>query len=585
MATQEGQEASSGRFDAVLSLASEVLSAYGKIDMSRERYLLVIFLPTFIVFLSTIVAAVLLTSQPVFVRAPLPLLGLLIWGTGLVYPKIYLAQRRVAIENQFHLVMVHMTVLSTTNIDRVEVFRRLAAEEEYGALADEMGQIVTLVDTWNQSIDDALRRKAKQVPSQPLADFYERLAFTLEAGEELKEFMLDEQDFIIENYVTIYEEDLNNLEVMEDLYISMILSMTFGLVFAIVLPILTGVNPTITVSAVIFLFMLVQFGFYYVIRTVAPYDPVWYFPKPRFVQDKELWISIAIGGFGSILLTLFMGLGFLGIGPGLSGALFFINDVPMGLYIAIPVTPLIVTGLVMRREEQMIHERDDQYPNFIRSLGTAETAQQATTADVLETLKEKDFGGLTPVINRLYRRLRMRLSQIEAWGEFTLEAKSYIIQKFSEMYLIGRQMGGTPQVLGELISQNMNTINQLRERRRQETVTLIGLLYGISAAAVFAFFIGLEVANILGQFSSQLQLDQAEFGQLIYTSAYDVPVIEYLLYLVVLFNAALSSLMIRTIDGGNKATAYVHFVLLTWIGAAVAIFTRRVVSIVLQVRL
>jgi flagellar protein FlaJ len=331
--------------------------------------------------------------------------------------------------------------------------------------------------------------------------------------------------------------------------------------------------------------MLVQFGFYYVIRNVAPYDPVWYFPTPRFVEDKELWIAIAIGGIGSILITLFMGLGFLGIGPGLSGVLFFINDVPMGLYIAIPVTPLIVTGLVMRREEQKIHDRDDQYPNFIRSLGTAETAQQATTGDVLETLKEKEFGALTPAVKRLYRRLNIRISQIEAWGEFTLEAKSYIIQKFSEMYLIGRQMGGTPQVLGELISENMNTINQLRERRRQETITLIGLLYGISAAAVFAFFIGLEVANILGDFSSQLQLDQAEFGQLIYTSAYNVPVIEYLLYLVVLFNAALSSLMIRTIDGGNKATAYVHFVLLTWVGAGVAIFTRRVVSLVLQIRL
>jgi flagellar protein FlaJ len=583
MATQGGE--SSSRFNTFLSFIAELLASYDKLDMSRRRYMLVIFLPSFVVFLSSIGAAFALGSLPIFIRLPIPLLGLLVWGTALVYPKIYISQKQTAIENQFHLVMVHMTVLSTTNIDRVEVFRRLAAEEEYGALAEEMGQIVTLVDTWNQSIDDALRRKAKGVPSQPLADFYERLAFTLEAGEEMSEFMLDEQEFIIDNYVTIYEEDLSNLEVMEDLYISMILSMTFGLVFAIVLPILTGVNPTITVSGVIALFMLVQFGFYYVIRNVAPYDPVWYFPRPRFIEDKELWISIAIGGLGSILLTLFMGLGFLGIGPGLSGALFFIDDVPMGLYIAIPVSPLIVTGLVMRREEQKIHERDDQYPNFIRSLGTAETAQQATTGDVLETLKEKDFGALTPAVKRLYRRLGMRISQIEAWGEFTLEAKSYIMQKFSEMYLIGRQMGGTPQVLGELISENMNTINQLRERRRQETITLIGLLYGISAAAVFAFFIGLEVANILGDFSSQLQLDQAEFGQLIYTSAYNVPVIEYLLYLVVLFNAALSSLMIRTIDGGNKATAYVHFVLLTWIGAGVAIFTRRVVSLVLQVRL
>jgi len=546
--------------------------------------MLLIFLPTFSVFLLSIAAAIVL-EIPVTAKIPIPLLGLLVWVTGLLYPKLYITQKRTEIEDKFHLAMTHLTVLSTTNIDRVEVFRRLAAEDEYGALADELGQVVGLVDTWNQSIDDACRRRAKEVPSEVMSDLYERLAFTLEAGEELKEFMLDEQDFIIENYETIYEGQLANLEVMEDLYISMILSMTFGLVFAIVLPILTGVNPTVTVSAVIGLFFLVQVAFFFVIRNIAPYDPVWYFPEPRFIEDKELWAAIFIGSLGSLSIIFFMGLGFLGIGPGIDGVLFFLDTVPLPLYVSIPVTPLLITGIVMRMEEERIKERDEQYPNFIRSLGTAETAQQATTVEVLKTLRQKDFGGLTPVISRLYRRLSMRLSPENAWGDFSLEAKSYLIQKYSEMYLVGRQMGGTPQVLGELISQNMNTINQLREQRRQETVTLIGLLYGISAAAVFAFFIGLEVANILGEFSGALTLDQAEFGQLIYTQAYNVPVIEYLLLLVVLFNAALSSLMIRTIDGGNKATAYVHFVLLTWLGAGVAIFTRQVVSSLLQIQI
>ena len=581
MATQEG---SGDRLNSLLAFVSDVLASYGRLDMSRRRYMLLIFLPTFSVFLLSIAAAIVL-QIPVTAKIPIPLLGLLVWVTGLLYPKLYVTQKRTEIEDKFHLAMTHMTVLSTTNIDRVEVFRRLASEEEYGALADELGRVVGLVDTWNQSIDDACRRRAKEVPSEVMSDLYERLAFTLEAGEELKEFMLDEQDFIIENYQTIYEGKLANLEVMEDLYISMILSMTFGLVFAIVLPILTGVNPTVTVSAVIGLFFLVQVAFFFVIRNIAPYDPVWYFPQPRFVEDKELWAAIFIGSLGSLGIIFFMGLGFLGIGPGIDGVLFFIEDVPLPLYVSIPVTPLLITGIVMRMEEERIKERDEQYPNFIRSLGTAETAQQATTVEVLKTLREKDFGGLSPVINRLYRRLSMRLSPENAWGDFSLEAKSYLIQKYSEMYLVGRQMGGTPQVLGELISQNMNTINQLREQRRQETVTLIGLLYGISAAAVFAFFIGLEVANILGEFSGELTLDQAEFGQLIYTQAYNVPVIEYLLLLVVLFNAALSSLMIRTIDGGNKATAYVHFVLLTWLGAGVAIFTREVVSSLLQIQL
>ena len=416
MATQEG---SGDRLNSLLAFVSDVLASYGRLDMSRRRYMLLIFLPTFSVFLLSIAAAIVL-QIPVTAKIPIPLLGLLVWVTGLLYPKLYVTQKRTEIEDKFHLAMTHMTVLATTNIDRVEVFRRLASEEEYGALADELGRVVGLVDTWNQSIDDACRRRAKEVPSEVMSDLYERLAFTLEAGEELKDFMLDEQDFIIENYQTIYEGQLANLEVMEDLYISMILSMTFGLVFAIVLPILTGVNPTVTVSAVIGLFFLVQVAFFFVIRNIAPYDPVWYFPQPRFVEDKELWAAIFIGSLGSLGIIFFMGLGFLGIGPGIDGVLFFIEDVPLPLYVSIPVTPLLITGIVMRMEEERIKERDEQYPNFIRSLGTAETAQQATTVEVLKTLRQKDFGGLSPVINRLYRRLSMRLSPENAWGDFSL---------------------------------------------------------------------------------------------------------------------------------------------------------------------
>ena len=49
----------------------------------------------------------------------------------------------------------------------------------------------------------------------------------------------------------------------------------------------------------------------------------------------------------------------------------------------------------------------------------------------------------------------------------TADCQSYLIQAFSEIYVVGREMGGDPQVPGELI----------------------GLLYGITAASTFAFYI------------------------------------------------------------------------------------------------
>jgi flagellar protein FlaJ len=76
---------------------------------------------------------------------------------------------------------------------------------------------------------------------------------------------------------------------------------------------------------------------------------------------------------------------------------------------------------------------------------------------------------------------------------------------------------------------------------------------------------------------------QFDAGQLIHTEVYDLALIQFLLLAVVMINAVLSSLMIRTVDGGHKANALLHFVLLTWIGCVVATVTMTVVGGLLSV--
>ncbi|MFB6128415.1 MAG: archaellar assembly protein FlaJ [Halorhabdus sp.] len=565
---------------------ASLLDSYRRMGIPIRRYLLGILLPAGLFFLVTIGIAI-LAPLPLMIKVPFPLLGLLLFGAGVFYPKVRLSQRKQALNNRFHLMVTHMTVLSTTKIDRMEVFRALAEEEEYGELATEMGRVVELVDTWNLSLDDACRRRAKEVPSDALADFFDRLAYTMGAGQNLDDYLLSEQDMIIENYKTVYEGTLGNLEVMKDLYLSMILSMTFALVFAVVLPILTGTNPMMTVSAVIVLFIFVQTGFFVAIRSLAPYDPVWYHPEEITPpMDRRINVSFAAG----IVLTLVCGFvsfgGFAGVSPiTLDMIFFFWNPVPLAIYAVFPITPLLIPGLVIRHEEKKIKARDQEYPSFIRALGSTEGAKQSTTGTVLESLREKDFGPLSENIDNLYKRLNMRIEPEKAWRHFTAESRSYLIQTFSEMYLIGRKMGGSPKQLGELISENMNEVLQLRQQRDQETTTLIGVLYGISAAATFAFFIGLQVVNLLSQMSISLNTGASNFqvGSLIHTSVYNIPVIEFLLITVVIFNALLSALMIRTTDGGHKLNSYMHFVALSWIGAIVAVSTKFIVSSVISI--
>ncbi|WP_135852563.1 archaellar assembly protein FlaJ [Halorussus salinus] len=563
--------------DLLSGFMSSTIESYQHMETPVSRYLTLVVAPSAVFFLLTVVVFV-VTDFPMLISVPIPLLGLLSIVVAVIYPKILRDQKRKEIEDRLHLFITHMTILSTANIDRVEVFRTLGEEEEYGALAEEMRRITQLVDTWNQSLDDALRIRANKSPSKPFADFLDRLAYTINAGQEIQDFLLSEQDVVIQNYVTIYEGSLQNLEVMKDLYLSMVLSVTFALVFATVLPILTGTNPTMTVSAVVVMFAFVQTGFLIMIRNTAPYDPVWYHPDHQTTDSEwRIRIAVAVGLLLTLALIaacLLVLMGRTSIDP---------SSIPLPILAAVPTTPLLIPGVVARREEEKIKERDEEFTSFIRALGATETAKQSTTTKVLQSLRGKDFGALTTNVSDLYKRLNMRIEPSMAWRHFTADSRSYLIQKFSEMFLVGRQMGGDPKKLGELISANMNEVLQLRERRAQSTVTLIGVLYGITAASTFAFFIGLEIVEVLSQMSIGLNSAQLDITTIIHTDVYDIPTIEYLLVIITLLNAVLSSLMIRIADGGHKVNSYMHFVFLMWSSSLIAVFTRIVVGSFLNV--
>ncbi|MBS3760647.1 MAG: archaellar assembly protein FlaJ [Halodesulfurarchaeum sp.] len=577
MAT-ESETDSNGESIDITNAFGDIAESYRQMQIPVSRYVTWIVLPGVGFFVLTVVAGIVL-DFPLVVRLPMPALGLLLAVAALIYPKIRLDQRRKRMNEVFHLYVTHMTVLSTTNIDRVEVFRRIARMDDYGPLSEETRRIVQLVDTWNQSLDDACRRRAKKVPSDAVSDFFDRLSYTINAGEDLSSYLVSEQSTIIQNYTTIYEGQLGNLEVMKDLYLSMILSVTFALVFATVLPVISGTDPTMTVSAVVIMYTFIQLGFLYAIYTVSPTDPIWYFPPEQTTPtERRLQYAVA-AGVGLSALTIVgvsvVMFGFTGIDP---------ETIPLPIYAAVPTTPLLIPGLVARSVEADIKGRDEEFVSFIRALGASETAQQTTTTAVLSTLRRKDFGALTKNIDELYTRLKMRLSPEAAWRFFTADAQSYLIQKFSEMYLIGRQMGGDPKHLGELISENMNEVMQLRERRDQSTMTLIGVIYGITAAATFAFFIGLGIVEQLSAMTLGMNTPAGfDFNSLINTEVYNIALIEFLLTLTVLVNAMISSLIVRVVDGGHKVNSFMHFVLLTWLGAIIGSMTMELVGSLLGI--
>jgi flagellar protein FlaJ len=557
---------------AVSDLLDSLRKAYEYMPMPIERYLLLVLGPALALgfFLLIVVAA---SQPPLLIAGPMALLGLFLPFVALVYPKVVRDRHRKQIRERFHLFITHLTVLSTTNINRVEVFRTLAKEDDYKALAEEMGHIVGLIDTWNQSLEDACRMRARHVPSPLLEDFLERLAYIVGAGQEMGDFLLTEQDSIIQHFVVRYKSDLEKLALFKDLYLSMILSSTFALVFAIVIPFILGIDPRMLLSAVIALYVFVQFVFLYLMNNISPYDPVWYLNTTQSLSRNvriRISLMVAIGLSLFLCATVYALLS--GIVPLNAGV------IPLPIYVAVPFTPLLLPGLITRYEEQSVKNRDSEFPSFIRALGAVESVKQSSSSSVLEDLKKKDFGSLSSNIRNLYRRLNMRINSTRSWRLFAGETGSYLIQKFSDMYVIGRRMGGEPRRLGDLISKNMSEVLKLRQRRGQEAGTVVGVVYGVTATSSFAFFMGLEIIRMLMSISEKMELNTSAVGSLLHPQVYNIPEIQFMMFIVVLLNSLLSSLMIRVVDRGHTLTGLVHFVALTWVSVVTAVVTKTLIQ-------
>jgi flagellar protein FlaJ len=245
---------------------------------------------------------------------------------------------------------------------------------------------------------------------------------------------------------------------------------------------------------------------------------------------------------------------------------------PLIMKLIIPLTPLIIPGYVSRKIEKKLRERDKNYPSFIRSLGAAESAKQTTTTHALRTLQQKDFGALTEMVRNLYKRLNMRINQEVSWKMFMKECETFIIHRFSEMYMDARIKGGVPEKIGNIISKNVERINALRMYRSQTTTSLIGVLYGMTASLAFALYVGVEVIDLMNKSFNLMELPEGT-ATVLSLQQYNMMEVQFMIAMLLIVHSMLSSIMIKIVDGGHQVNAYFHFVIMLWISALSALVT------------
>ena len=515
---------------------------------------------------------------------------------AVAFPIMEVQRSATLIEEEMHMFITRMGILSIGEVGAQSIFDILKQMRDYGELASEVQRIETLVDKWHTSLPEAARIVAHQSPSPLWSDFLDRMAFSIEAGQPIDEFMRSEQETVAEQYNTLYDTRLESVDTLKEIYVSLTTAGLFGLVIAgihLVLFEVGGVNDTpievasrlryLLLASLMFLF--IQAGAVFAFRATIPKDATF----ARDEMDTPFRINfrrsfLLSGGVTLCLLTLAI------------LTLYWTWDLITSqwdryglIFIVIPFTPMLIPALMARREENQIQRRDETYPDFIRALGGTAQARSAEPSATIKALRGIDFGMLDNSIDRLEKRLSTRIDSDRAWDYFTADTNSAVISRYTRIYIEGSQSSGQPAETAEMVSRSVGNLLSLRIRRSLSANSMWGVALGLLISSVASLNVTTAIVlqlgeaiagvasglvdtdvNALTEFGAGIALPVMEDASFVDENIRMFKIIISLLMLMQV--VAVSSIATR-LRGGTRASALGQMIQLTWVAGLASFFT------------
>ena len=259
------------------------------------------------------------------------------------------------------------------------------------------------------------------------------------------------------------------------------------------------------------------------------------------------------------------------------------------LFIAVPLSPLLIPSLMIRREENQIQRRDQTYPDFIRALGGTAQARSSEPSATIKALRGIDFGMLDNSIDRLEKRLSTRIDSDRAWDYFTADTNSAVISRYTRIYIEGSQSSGQPAATAEMVSRSVGNLLSLRNRRSLSANTMWGVALGLLISSVAALNVttaivlqlGESIAGVAGGLTQTDVSALSDFG-----AGVALPVMEdassvddnirmfkIIISLLILMQVVAVSSIATRLRGGTRSSAVGQMILLTWVSGIASLLT------------
>ena len=544
----------------------KITKAYQSLEMAPIRYAATVILPGTVVTLVLMMAFLAYAGLPVYFDYVMFSIPAFVFTFLVVYPLIRYEREEGQIDQEMHLFITRMGILSLSEIAGKNMFYILEEMREYGRLAVEVNKVYNLVQNLKINLSEACEEVAKSTPSEGLADFLNRLAHAIETGEDPREFFRKEQEVVMDQYAIKYEGSLTDLGLMNEVFVAVMVLATLIVTMFLIVPMLVDLPmpPIGLLILSVFLFSIIEGTFLFAYWIVLPRERVWQKSDIPTNVNKQIirWFLISFVGCDIVAIMLVI-LHFSGINP------------PLSLSIALVITPLLISGYKAMVEENNIKRKEDRYPAFMRSLGISTAAKGGVTREGLSKLRYHNFGHLTSHINDLYKRLAMRVDEVRSWKYFNAEVGSDLISKFSEMYVRGTQAGAKPKDASGIVSTNFIKMLQLRKKRYQASRTLVYLLYGVTVTIAVSVFLTIFTVDWVRDFALHTPYTPgmgfvASIPVLSNPELFDIPGLYIMGIVLLIINAFICATIIRIANAGHSVNFLLHFVGLVWTGAIIS---------------
>jgi flagellar protein FlaJ len=418
-------------------------------------------------------------------------------------------QRELYMSNDMLFALTYMASISTANLTRDKIFSSISEKKEY-CPSKYFGLIRELAQQWHYDYANACELISTKVKNDRMRALLNRLSNAIAAGEPDGEFLKKEWILFKTKRKDEFERDLDTTKEWSNAYTALLVSTSLVAIIILLSVILYNVgDPADTLYSTMFIIFFMAFFGVGLLYRCSPKDTK---VHSLSVKSKEqtfvhMWTPLT-------LFIAFLVVVVLTIIPAFTGlaADFFIDIKGVGMIIAGVI--MIPVGLEAKRDIEKVNKRDESYTTFIRSLGSIISGSGLTVPKALLKIDPKNLGELQDMSQELYKKLASGLDPALCWGRFVGETGSYLIYKFTSVFVDAVNFGGNAEVVGELVSSSNLELVLLRMKRERIAKAFSSLVIPLHVAMVgLLLFIGQILTiftNIVTSLFAQFEISGSE---------------------------------------------------------------------------